>query len=80
MLKDFFDRTFYPSQGKVNDKPCGVFVTHGGGGQASASVEKVCRSFKFKQVADTVLVKGKPDESARASLRELGATSARVAS
>ena len=35
MLKDFFDRTFYPSQGQVDDKPCGIFVTHGGGGRAS---------------------------------------------
>ena len=27
-LKDFFDRSFYPTQGQVVDKPCGIFVTH----------------------------------------------------
>lgn len=78
MLKDFFDRTFYPTQGQVDDKVCAVFVTHGGGGKASESVEKICRSFRFKQVAETVLVKGKPDEAAEVRLRELGTTLAKI--
>jgi len=77
MLKDFFDRTFYPTQGQVDDKACAVFVTHGGGGTASKSVEKICRSFRFKQVAETVLVAGKPDEAAQVRLRQLGATLAK---
>ncbi|HID55149.1 TPA: FprA family A-type flavoprotein [Candidatus Poribacteria bacterium] len=79
MLKDFFDRTFYPTQGKVDNKPCGIFVTHGGGGRASESVERICRSFRFKQVADTVLVRGRPDEEAKKRLRHLGASVAKAA-
>ena len=71
-LKDFFDRTFYPTQGKITDKPVGVFVTHGGGGKARASVESICRSFKFKQIGETVLVKDRPDKAARDALRNLG--------
>lgn len=78
MLKDFFDRTFYPTQGKVDNKPCGIFVTHGGGGRASESVERICRSFRFKQVADTVLVRGRPDEEAKEKLRQLGAAVAKA--
>lgn len=79
MLKDFFDRTFYPSQGKVDDKPCAVFVTHGGGGRgACESVQRMCRSFRLKEVAEPVLVRGKPDEAAKARLRELGAAVARA--
>lgn len=78
LVKDFFDRTFYPTQGHVADKVCGIFVTHGGGGMASESVEKICRSFTFKQVTPTVLVKGKPDEAAEAKLRELGSTLAKA--
>jgi flavorubredoxin len=80
MLKDFFDRTFYPTQGQVDNKPCGIFVTHGGGGKASESVERICRSFRFKQVADTVLVRGRPDEAAKGRLRELGAAVAKAIS
>lgn len=78
MLKDFFDRTFYPTQGQVDDKVCGVFVTHGGGGKASESVEKICRSFRLKQVAETVMVRGKPDEAAEVRLRELGTVLAKA--
>ena len=71
-LKDFFDRTYYPTQGSVTDKPCGIFVTHGGGGKAVDSVKSVCRSFKFKSVGEAVLVKNAPDAEARAALTKLG--------
>ena len=71
-LKDFFDRTFYPTQGQVTDKPYVAFVTHGGGGKAIASLESVCQSFKLKKAAEAVIVKGKPDAQASASLMELG--------
>jgi len=72
-LKDFLDRAFYPTQGSVTDKPYAAFLTHGGGGKAIASIESVARSFKLKQVADPVLVKGMPDEAAVADLKALGA-------
>jgi multimeric flavodoxin WrbA len=49
-LKDFFDRTFYPTRGSVTGKPCGIFLTHGGGGRAIESVERICSSFKFRVV------------------------------
>jgi len=71
-LKDFFDRTFYPTQGKVADKPCGIFVTHGGGGKAVESVKRVCAAFKFKTVGDPVLVKNAPDAEAEERLAALG--------
>jgi len=71
-VKDFFDRTFYPTQGKVEDKPVGVFVTHGGGGKAVESMKSICRSFKFRQACAPVLVKDKPDGDAVARLREMG--------
>ena len=71
-LKDFFDRTFYPTQGQVTDKPYVAFVTHGGGGRASESVESICRSFEFKKIADTLLIKGKPDSESGKRLKELG--------
>ncbi len=71
-LKDFFDRTYYPTQGSVTDKPCGIFVTHGGGGKAVDSVKNVCSTFKFKSVGEAVLVKNVPDAEARAALTELG--------
>jgi flavorubredoxin len=71
-LKDFLDRAFYPTQGKVTDKPYAAFVTHGGGGTAVGSIESIAQSFKLKKAADPVLVKGKPDAPALAALKALG--------
>lgn len=71
-VKDFFDRTFYPTQGKVTDKPYGLFVTHGGGGKAAQSVKDICRSFKFRLAGEPVLVTNSPDDKAAEQLRNLG--------
>lgn len=78
-LKDFFDRTFYPTQNQVTDKPYVAFLTHGGGGKAIASIESLAQTFKFKKVAEPVLVKGKPEEPAIAALKALGAKLAAAA-
>lgn len=79
-LKDFFDRTFYPTQNSVTDRPYAAFVTHGGGGKAATSIESIAQSFKMKKVTDSVLVKGRPDGQAVADLRALGAKLAAAAS
>jgi len=71
-LKDFFDRSFYPTQGQVTGKPCGIFVTHGGGGKAVESMKSVCASFKFKVITEPVLVENRPNEAATEKLRALG--------
>jgi flavorubredoxin len=71
-LKDFFDRTFYLAKEEVSDKPCGIFVTHGGGGRAVESVKNICKSFKFRIIGQPVLVKHKPDEKGTAALKDLG--------
>ena len=71
-LKDFFDRTYYPTQGQVTDKPYAAFVTHGGGGRAIDSVEKICGSFKLRKVADPVLIRGRPDSVGEVQLQDLG--------
>ncbi len=71
-LKDFFDRTFYPTQGAVTNKPCVIFVTHGGGGRAVESVKNICGSFKFSLIAPQVLVLSSPDEEATIELAKLG--------
>jgi flavorubredoxin len=71
-LKDFLDRAFYPTQKQVTDKPYVAFLTHGGGGKAITSIESVAKTFKLKKVAESVLVKGKPQGQAVADLKALG--------
>ena len=78
-LKDFFDRSLYPTRGQVTGKPCGIFVTHGGGGRAVESMKSICGSFKFEQVADPVLVLNSPDAKATEALEQLGSGLAEAA-
>ena len=78
-LKDFLDRAYYPTQGEVTDKPYGAFVTHGGGGRAIDSIISVAKSFKLKQIGDSVLVKGLPDAAATEQLKALGSALADAA-
>jgi multimeric flavodoxin WrbA len=72
-LKDFFDRTYYPSQGKVTGKPYVAFVSAGGGGRrALDSVERICSSFRFKRVAEPVVAAGRPSPEKLAECEALG--------
>lgn len=78
-LKDFFDRTYYPTQGQVTGKPYVAFVTHGGGGRAIQSIEQICQTFNLAKAADSVLVQGRPDAAAEEKLKALGAALGRAA-
>jgi len=64
-VKDFFDRTFYPSRGKADGKPCIVFGTGGGGGDTVVGVlERICyNAFKLKKVVDSISASGKISDS-----------------
>jgi flavorubredoxin len=77
-LKDFLDRVYYPTQGRVTDKPYVAFLTYGGGGEAIQSIESIAQSFKLKKAAEPVLVRGKPKGQAIADLKALGVKIAAV--
>jgi len=71
-VKDFFDRTFYPSQGKVTESPCILFFSGGGGGEpALKSLKRICDSFKFKQIGE-VAAAGKPSSGVITECEKLG--------
>ena len=63
-VKDFFDRTFFPSQSKIEgslvlDIPCVFFVSGGTGGMpAIESLKYIAQAFKFK-IIDYVAVRNK---------------------
>ena len=74
-VKDFFDRTFYPAQGRVEGLPYGLFVSAGNDGRgAVASVERIARGYPFKPVCPPLIVHGEPDEAALAAAQEMGET------
>ncbi|MDD1759030.1 MAG: NAD(P)H-dependent oxidoreductase [Methanothrix sp.] len=72
-LKDFFDRTYYPSQGKVTGKPYAAFATGGRDGEkALEGLDRICGSFKFKKTVDGVAVAGAPTSEDLARCKEAG--------
>lgn len=71
-LKDFFDRTCYPSEGKITGRPCVCFVSHGGGGKAVSSLKKLANRFRLRQVAKPLLAEGRPKGADLKKARELG--------
>ena len=58
-IKDFFDRTFYPAQGKVDQLPYAVFVKAGNDGTNTVvQIERIARGYPFRKVAEPVIVRG----------------------
>ena len=56
-----------------------MFVMHEGRGfEASESIKEMCHSFKFKQIAEVLLVRGSPDDEVVADLHQLGIILARA--
>jgi len=77
-VKDFFDRTFYPAEGKVFRKPYVVFISAGNDGTgALSSIERIALGFQFKKVYEPVIArmsKGGVTDEILARCRELGQT------
>jgi len=58
-IKDFFDRTFYPAQGKINNLPYSIFISAGNDGAgASSQIQRIARGYPFKLVAEPIIAQG----------------------
>jgi multimeric flavodoxin WrbA len=76
-VKDFMDRTFYPAEGKVDGLPYAVFVSASNDGTGAVnSIERIALGYKWKKIAEPVIVKGDVTESALQRCGELGQTMA----
>ncbi len=72
-LKDFFDRTYYPTEGRMQGRPYALFVSAGNDGTgAIRSVERIVTGCGWVAIAPPLLVTGDPDEGALERARELG--------
>ncbi len=72
-IKDFFDRTYYPAQGRVDNLPFAVFVSAGNDGTNTVvQIERIARGYRFKKVADAVIVRGAVTADGLARCGELG--------
>ena len=72
-IKDFFDRVFYTTRGKVDDKPYAVFSSAGGEGKGALdSLDEICRSLRLKKAFGSIIATGKPSSEVLGECKELG--------
>ncbi len=75
MMKDLFDRTFYPAQGKVFRKPYVVFISAGNDGSGALNaIERIALGYPFRKAHHPVIGKGGITAGILEKCRELGAT------
>ena len=72
-VKDFFDRTFYPAQQYQVNIPYMIVVSAGNDGSGAVSqLQKICKGYPMRQVADPLIVRGQPDKGDFDVVAELG--------
>lgn len=68
MLKDFFDRTYYPARGRIRKLPYAVFVSAGNDGTGAVrQIERIARGYPFEKVAEPVIAASGVTEEMRAA-------------
>lgn len=57
MMKDFFDRTYYPALDRVNGRPYAVLVCAGSDGEnAVRQIARIATGWRLKPVADPLVI------------------------
>ena len=74
-VKDFFDRTFYPAEGKREGLPYAVYISAGNDGTGTATaIARIATGYRFRAIAEPLIVRGAPDAATLELCRELGLT------
>ncbi len=75
MVKDFFDRTYYPAEGRMTGVPYAIFVSAGNDGtNAVSQIERIATGYGWKKVNEAVIARDGVSEADLAKCEELGAT------
>ncbi|WEN42354.1 Flavodoxin [Thauera sp. GDN1] len=57
-LKDFFDRSYYPCEGRLTGLPYAVFVSAGNDGTGAVrEIGRIARGYGWKEVAEALIVR-----------------------
>lgn len=76
-IKDFFDRTYYPAEGKTVGLPYALFVSAGNDGSGAVrEIGRITAGYGWKLVAEPVIAREGTDETIMQSCEELGAAMA----
>ena len=73
MLKDFFDRTYYPCEGKLGGLPFAMFISAGNDGSGAVrEIRRIATGYGWKEVAEPFIARGEPTAEDLAHCEELG--------
>ena len=57
MMKDFFDRCYYPALERINGRPYATLICAGSDGQnAARQIERIATGWRLKAVADPLII------------------------
>ena len=57
MLKDFFDRTYYPALERLNGRPYAVLICAGSDGRnAAQQIERIATGWRLRAIAEPLIV------------------------
>jgi multimeric flavodoxin WrbA len=77
MLKDFFERTYYPAQDQLRGRPFALFVCAGNDGSgAVTSIQRIARGYGLREVQPALVVRSDDVEARLSECEELGTTMA----
>ena len=77
MLKDFFDRTFYPAEPYAINLPYAVFISAGNDGTgAEREIDRIANGYPLRKVAETLICRGEVSAEHLQQAEELGASMA----
>jgi multimeric flavodoxin WrbA len=72
-LKDFFDRTYYPCEGRLTGLPFAVFISAGNDGTGAVrEIGRIANGYGWKAVAEALIVRGTVTDADLARAGELG--------
>ncbi len=72
-MKDFFDRTFYPSEPGEMHRPYMLIVSCGNDGSGAVrQLERIVKGYPLTAVAEPLILKGEPTQQALVQAAELG--------
>lgn len=73
-LKDFFDRTYYPAEGKTIALPYATFVSAGNDGRGAVrQIERIATGYGWKRVAEALIARKTITDADLTAAEELGA-------
>lgn len=74
-MKDFFDRTFYPVEGRIQSLPYAAFISAGNDGSGAVrAIRRIANGYPLKEIQEPIIARGDVTPDIIAQCKELGLT------